>query len=208
MMNAAALPSPLSPMFFVAAAHTLAGLRNAHGRDRGPSVEAMLRATGDDTNAKEWHAAFIYHVGYWSHYTDLYAQSAWPLPATNDCNVLAQFAMRKGILAKDAPRYGDIALLWSPEERRFIHSAIVIRAGKPQADFNFVVHFGCTTLDGNVHDGGRLGGAGIHVTKRSLSPDTGDRFVRWVDLDRRSTLRFVATRLERCIGEMVRRRVA
>src|SRR5688500_7601686 len=58
-----------------------------------------------------WCAAFVHHVGKWSHYDPVGAKSSWPLPATGSCERLHTFATERDILRAE-PSDGDVFLIW------------------------------------------------------------------------------------------------
>src|SRR5919108_4036082 len=95
-------PIPLSPTFLIAAAGSLVGVREEGGNNRGPMIELFLRGVKQPPG-EPWCAAFVHHVGYWSHFDYGAEQSRWPLPATASCYMLGEYARTKGIL-RDAPQ--------------------------------------------------------------------------------------------------------
>jgi hypothetical protein len=181
---------PLSPRFLIAAATSFDGLREENGNNRGLMVERFLTGVGQAAG-QPWCAAFVYHVGFWSHFDFRSRTSSWPLPATASCWVLGDYANRRGVLT-DEPMEGDVFLVWKPELARFAHAGIVARVretGTSPAGFRW---FDCDTVEGNSNeDGDRDANAVVRRVRRfhpQLGGGRGDRFIRWVDLDRRLML--------------------
>ena len=120
---------PLSPHFLITAALALVDVE-ATGDNEGDGISASLArryrvpngladdAAADVTEsaasaaatrmAEGWSAAFVHHVGYWSHFDHRLGASVWPLPATQSCAELAAFAASNFVLAADAPQPGDV----------------------------------------------------------------------------------------------------
>ena len=187
---------PLSPMLLVGTANAFVGLGEDYGDSlagpHGALVERFLRdARGrrtDDARAP-WDAAFVHYVGYWSHYDDRCERSAWPLPATASVEELAQFAGISGTL-REGPLRGDVFLLWSPAEQRFVRTGIVIQVQlllNPSQNRGPV--YTCTTVEGNSDGCTNERGTITMRTVRNLRPDRGDRFIRWSALDGREERR-------------------
>lgn len=190
----------LSPLVLVAAANTMLGL----AKDNAPDAEVMLREVGQPVG-RVWDTAFVHHVGYWSHYDHAALRSAWPMPATNDCNVWARFAKRRGVLLQADPRRGDVFLLWSQRRKRFVHAGIVAEYDHATGILpNGTSYMECETIEGNVNAAGHWPRAGIHRQTRRLVAERGDRFIRWADLDEPAEESVIATPAEVCRGLMVR----
>ena len=112
---------------------------------------------------------FVNHCGYRSHLTLAAGRSSWPLPKLASCDALAAYAKAEGILEED-PVEGDVFLKYSPFHRKFVRAGIIV-----SVDFEYTwdgrsVHL-CTVVDAGFSRG------------CALSPITGDRVVRWVDLE-------------------------
>lgn len=193
----------LSPLVLVAAANTMLGL----ARDNTPDAEVMLREVGQPAG-RVWDTAFVYHVGYWSHYDHGALRSVWPLPMTNDCNVWARFAKARGVLLDRGPRRGDVFLIWSARRKRYAHTGIVAECAEATGILpNGLAFVECETIEGNVNAVGRWPNAGIHRQTRRLVPERGDRFIRWAELDEPAETTMMATPAEVCRGLMLRARV-
>src|SRR4051812_17068540 len=99
---------PLSPALLIANATTFIGLD--------------CKPRGD-----EMSATFVGHLGFWSHYDLRVGRSTWPLPRTRTVNELAAAALRADLLRESA-RFGDIFLLWSTVDKKFVRAGIVMSA--------------------------------------------------------------------------------
>lgn len=174
---------PLTPSFLVAAAAVLVGLREEGGDNHGPMVELFLRGVSQPPG-QPWCAAFVHHVGYWSHFESVGNQSSWPLPPTASCYELGAFARSRGIL-KRVPLAGDVFLLFSPAHARFAHTGVVVRVRATGGSTGAEPWFDCDTIEGNTNDDGGREGWGVLRKVRRFYPMGGDRFIRWADLDKR-----------------------
>ncbi|MEX2177776.1 MAG: hypothetical protein WD801_03640 [Gemmatimonadaceae bacterium] len=178
---------PLTPALVVATASAFIGLREEGGDNRGLMIELMLGGVQMPAG-QPWCAAFVHHVGRWSHYDYASRRSSWPLPATASCYVLGSFASRKGVLVSHA-MVGDVFLIFKPELRRFAHTGFIAHvhacgatpAGNPWYD--------CETIEGNTNEKGSRNGTSVLRQQRRFYPNAraGDQFIRWVDLDPRAT---------------------
>lgn len=181
---------PLSPRFLIAAATSFDGLREQGGNNRGLMVERFLASVGQSAG-QPWCAAFVYHVGFWSHFDYRSRTSSWPLPATASCWVLGDFAQKRDVL-EDEPAEGDVFLVWKPSIARFAHTGIVARVRARGMSPAGHAWFDCDTVEGNSNaDGNRDANAVVRRVRRfhrELGGGRGDRFIRWVDLDRRLML--------------------
>lgn len=191
---------PLTPALFVAGANALADL----GDRVPPELMALFRRRcGRDFGP--WHTAFVYHVGWAAHYIAETRHSFWPLPATADCGELARFAEARRILVRE-PRDGDVMLLWSRRECRFVRSGIVLAtvARGPDRD----PWFDCLTVEADTNESGALRGRGVHRLRRPIRPSAGHRFIRWVDLDGRNAAAEEAFRrrpMSLCLSRVMQR---
>jgi hypothetical protein len=177
---------PLTPAFLISAAGGHIGVREEGGNNRGHMVELFLRGVRMDAG-QPWCAAFVHHVGYWSHYDYVAGRSFWPLPATASCWELGEFARRRKILL-DTPSSGDLFLVFSPVHNRFAHTGVVVHVVAADPRPSGATWYECTTIEGNTsEDGGREGNQ-VALRRRRFYPEAGDRFIRWVELDGRGTL--------------------
>src|SRR5256885_2271808 len=99
----------LTPSYLVAAATAFTGL-GEEGDNNGQMVELFLREVRQPPG-QPWCAAFVHHVGYWSHYDHRTKYSSWPLPATASCWQLGEFARDRKLLETE-PQTGDVFLLY------------------------------------------------------------------------------------------------
>jgi hypothetical protein len=169
----------LNPSLLVAAANAFVGLGEDGGDNRGQMVEHFLSEVRQPPG-QPWCAAFVYHVGYWSHYDHRDAASSWPLPATASCWELGEFARVRAVLRKE-PTAGDVFLLYVSSLKRFAHTGIIVGVQSRQEAPGDVI-YSCTTVEGNTNaDGSREGTMTLRKTRR-FSLKNGDRFIRWPDL--------------------------
>lgn len=170
---------PLTPALLVAAANAFVGFTEQGGDNRGQVVERFLSQVKQPPG-QPWCAAFVFHVGYHSHYDQSAKFSTWPLPATASCQELYRIALANLVL-RDEPQVGDVFLLYSKELRRYAHTGIVtgvddsVRAGIRD------VHV-CTTIEGNTNDDGSRDGFATLRKVRTFREADGHKFIRWVEL--------------------------
>lgn len=169
-----------NPRLFVAAASAFVGLGEDGDDNRGQMVELFLREVRQPPG-QPWCAAFVHHVGYWSHYDHVAGRSSWPLPATASCYELGEFARVRAILRKE-PAVGDVFLSYSPAFRRFAHTGVVVAIEQSlRTAGDDTLHL-CTTVEGNTsYDGSREGRLTLRKTRR-FSVHRGDRFIHWPDI--------------------------
>ena len=173
---------PLTPSLLVAAATALVGTGEEGGENRAPMVERFPREVQLEPGYP-WCAAFVYHVGKWSHYDHYRKASSWPLPATASCKELAQFAMRNGVLS-EIPMEGSVFLLATHATHEFHHTGVVATVDDQYATRDGDRIFVCTTIEGNTNDDGSNEGRETLIKQRTFSMQRGDRFIAWMDLDR------------------------
>jgi hypothetical protein len=174
---------PLTPSFLIAAASSFVGLGEVGGDNSGQVVELFLREVKQSA-AQPWCAAFVHHVGHWSHYDFITKKSSWPLPATASCYELGAFAEGLKISVRE-PCPGDLFLKYSKTLNRFAHTGIVVSvdAKHPIGDKDWLVQ--CTTIEGNTNDDGSANGHATLQRTRTLNTFVGDRFIRWANLQER-----------------------
>lgn len=131
-----------------------------------------------------WDAAFVHHIGFWSHYDPREERSWWPLPITTDLRVLASFAIERCIL-RHAPVTGDVFLLASPSTDEFHRVGIIERVEHRLEMEDGTDAFEAFTIEGDTSPDLQLGGGRILRHWRRLSAVRGDRFLRWTRLDQR-----------------------
>jgi hypothetical protein len=174
---------PLSPMLLVAAANAFVGLGEEGGDNRGQMVEHFLRSVSLPPGLP-WCAAFVHHVGHSAHYDHLTKQSSWPLPATGSCEALARAARANGVL-RDEPHVGDIFLLYSRLQRRFIHTGIVVGVQDEERVHLRHVH-SCVTVEGNTNNDGSANGHTTLRKWRTFKEADGHKFIRWAEMQRKA----------------------
>lgn len=172
---------PLSSARLIACASGFIGLAE-EGDNRGQMIERFL-AEVRQPPGMPWCAAFVHHVGYWSHYDHVMGIGSWPLPATASCWELGEYARTRGILKKD-PREGDVFLAWNKDLKRFAHTGIVVAVERSIPFGEDVVHH-CITIEGNTNKAGEREGRYTLQRNRRLSTLNGDRVIRWMDLEAR-----------------------
>ena len=193
---------PLSPALFLAAAVSLIPsdqpTERLSNRDRGNELDPMARDHHHPDDGVTT-AAFLAHVGYWSHRRTL-GESSWPFPLNADCDALARLGSDLGVVNVGTPDPGAIYLRYSRRERRFTSASIVIFAFDVVIpDFGWT--YDCHVLEGSArltHRGVPFGRAHRGRFKTSVNwvrrkrvtccPGHGDRFLSWVDLDGRGAL--------------------
>jgi hypothetical protein len=174
-------------MLLIGAAHAFVGFGEDHpGRSRGRVVHRFLTEVGvadGAARAVPWATAFAHHLGYWSHFNEYTLRSSWPLPLSASCAELAAFAGAEGVLAEH-PVAGDLFLLWSPAEKAFVHTGIIVKVDPDTGyDRNQEPWYECITIEGDTNTlRARRGGRTLRQV-RVLSAAKGDRFVRWTALE-------------------------
>ena len=162
------------------------GLREEGGNNRGPLVELFLRGV-EQPPGEPWCAAFVHHVGYWSHFDYAAERSAWPLPATASCYMLGAYARERGVLHEE-PEEGDVFLLWNAKLARFAHTGVVVRVRGKGETPGGTQWFDCDTIEGNTDSGGSREGDGVMRRVRRFYPKAGDRFIRWSGLAQQASV--------------------
>lgn len=170
---------PLTPALLVAAANAFVGFNEQGGDNRGQVVERFL-AQVNQPPGQPWCAAFVYHVGYHSHYDSSTKISTWPLPATASCQELFHVARMHGVL-RDEPEVGDVFLLYSKREGRYAHTGIVTGVDDPDRAGIRDVHV-CITIEGNTNDDGSREGFATLRKVRTFREADGHKFIRWTEL--------------------------
>src|SRR5690242_19020368 len=152
----------------------LALVDNAAADNAEAAAIAGEHSTADDAGLR-----FVHHTGYWSHFDHRHGTSVWPLPTTSSLAELAAFADKLLVLADDAPEPGDIYQLWSPAKKTFVRTGIVLGCNRPLGYPSGRTGYECLTIDGNTTARGSVTGASTAIVRRTLSPDAGDRLIRW-----------------------------
>jgi len=175
---------------FLAAATAFVAADELPGIDTD-ALTSMIRRELHLPDDSAWDAAFVQHIGYCSHYDHETGASRWPLPAVATAHDLTTIA-RQHDLARTEPRAGDVFAVWSPVSRRFVRSGIIASVeaclvGPTRTTYE------CVTLEGDLNERADGRGPLVRRVRRSLSPHSGDCFIRWVDaLDDREQVRMAA----------------
>jgi hypothetical protein len=155
----------------IAAALALNNITEQGGENRGQMVELMLREV-DLPPGEPWCAAYVSHIGFWSHYDPTTHTSSWPLPMTGACAVLGAFAQAHTIL-ETVPARGDLFLMYFPSLHRFAHTGVILSVtDTPTASL-------CTTIEGNTNDDGSRDGWKTCIKTRLFKKTDSHRFIRW-----------------------------
>jgi hypothetical protein len=186
---------PLTPSFLVAAANVLVGFPGEGGNNCGRIAELFLRGVRQ-LPGQPWCAAFVHHVGFWSHYDCRSRTSSWPLPPVASCGELETFAKEHGVL-RDEPKAGDVFLLWNATLAGYAHTGIVTRVRAHGVAIGRGAWFDCDTIEGNTDSGEDCEGDAVmrRVRRFYPRPRLADQFIRWADLDRRCFARQVLARV-------------
>jgi hypothetical protein len=172
---------PLSPVMLTAAACTLCRLK-ANGATSSALLRELVLGPDHPANTR-WDAAFVSHVGYWSHFDNRSGCSGWPLPLVIAANDLGEFALSKNVLSDETPQFGELFLQWSPSRGRFVRTGIVIGVEPRTERMDVSDQYECHTIEANITPTGRLDGDRMGRVVRLLAPKLGDRTIRWTDLE-------------------------
>jgi len=168
----------LQPQLLIAAASAFAVL----GDHVNSFVIEMLRRQAGASGQGPWDVAVLHHWGYWSHFDDRSGRSAWPLPPAVDADDLAAFGATRAALREEAVP-GDIFLLYSAYERRFVRAGVVAVIEDRRRFERGSWFYDVLAIEGNTNALGDLGGPKALRVKRRLSACNGDRFLHWAALD-------------------------
>jgi len=159
---------PLSPALLIACASgRLTGRSSGAFLPRRDRLASFVPpAPGDEVASIN----FINSVGFWAHYDHVTGYSSWPLPHMDSVNALASYGRRAKVLF-DRPRIGDLVVVWTPELNRFTRAGIVAALVGANGGGKR-----CLTLGARWHCG--------RARAARFRPSTGDRFLRWVNLER------------------------
>jgi hypothetical protein len=170
---------PLSPTLFLVAASASVV---SDVRVRPLSRAQRLKDLDPETRAKQRRgdatAAFIAHAGYTAH-RQAPGKSAWPFPLDADCEALARIGVDLGIVTDALPDEGAIYLRYSQPGQRCMRASIVLWAVivPPMEQYGWT--YDCHVIEGVT----------VRRARRAwvtCAPELGDRFLTWVDLDRRN----------------------
>lgn len=146
-------------------------------------------------------AAFVAHIGYAAHQLSRGA-TFWPFPLTADCNDLHRLAEQHGVLREVQPDAGALYLRYSSVEQRYVRASIVIAADHIPGAVGKEPAYDCIVIEGAARlvtlshridpEYGRVPTRfeteveWVRKTRLWAVPTFRDRFVSWVDLDRRN----------------------
>jgi len=183
---------PLSPNLLVATATVLVGVSDDPDAIAAAAfVARLLQQVGRPEvvpfsvaahDAATWDAAFVFHCGYWSHFDHRIDRSAWPVLPARDASELAAFATERGVLC-DQPQAGDIFLQHSPSRQRFVRAGIVAQVVATRRGPDHERVHDVLTIEGATGTNGELCGQQVRRILRRVTRSSGDRFIRWVDLE-------------------------
>jgi hypothetical protein len=168
---------PLAPALLVSAANAFVGLGEQGGDNRGQMVELMLEEVHQPPGMP-WCAAFVHHVGKWSHYDAQLGRSSWPLPNTAACQELFLYADRLQMIATE-PAFGDVFLKYSEDAKRYMHTGIVVAVLEEIPTPTEGKQFSCMTIEGNTNNDGSPNG--YTTLRRARRFTARDRFIRWTN---------------------------
>lgn len=178
------MPTLLSPMLLVSSAMSLVDPPDTL-RTPAAFVDRYLElaASADrDINGVDWSLPFVQYAGHTSHYDPRAERSSWPLPLDASCDALKEFAAMRGVLVDEAPRFGDVYLLWSRSKSSYLRAGIIVSA-VPRFMPKGELAYDCRVIDANTDRLGWLHGPCTLVTDRRICLERHDRLVRWVDLE-------------------------
>jgi hypothetical protein len=179
----------LSPSLLIATASGMVGTDRVVDRPGALDHEAIFRDRHHPADPVRT-AAFVGHVGYWSHRRGR-GSSSWPFGIDADCSALEREAEADGVLHRGAPEIGSIFLQRSNVENRFVRAGIVIWAADIVASAGGDWAYDCLVVEGHGHlsrdNSGEISSR-VSFARRArivLCPSVGDRVISWYDLDGR-----------------------
>ena len=176
---------PAVPLLVIATANAFVGMELGRAGSGESVLASMLREVRlfPDPLVRHlppWDAAFVHHVGFWSHYDESLRESTWPLPAAATADQLAVFARERSMLVK-SPRAGDVFLLWNSARGTFSRTGIVVTVEQPGKTMLGRDYEECVVIEGDTDAHRTLHGGQVLRHSRRLCPSRGDRFIRWTD---------------------------
>lgn len=193
----------LSPHLLVAAAQSHIGLGEDPGPRRGQVVELFLHSVHQPPE-EPWSAAFVWHCGYWSHFDAAVGTSSWPIPPYGTCQDMAAYAKERNALLEEDPTFGDIYMMHSPSKKCFLRCGIVVEVvGRGGKYSNGKPYVEAIVIEGNSGIGGSANGPAVVLTKRQLSIASGDRTLRWTNLDPRVVFGNPMKAFDRMAGRLI-----
>ena len=185
---------PFRPSMLILSATTLVGSTQSSDNFL-PTVESLDRAPAD-ADEEAWGLYFLQHVGSCSQLNVRTGISSWPLPAVRSAEELAAFARKHRVLREGIPRAGDVFLVWSPAQKRFLRTGIVVTVDlMPVTWPDGRLGYDCTTIECvAIRDGSRMVRT-VTRRERRISQENGDRLIRWSELCEREA-RIETTRVD------------
>ena len=169
----------LSSTRFIETATACVGLRQT--RNNYLSTLELLRQLPIGATEEEWGVHFVQHVGAESQLAALGKTSHWPLPLVRTAAELADLGGEAGAM-REEPECGDIFLLWSPAQRRYVRAGIVVAVEAQRRLFDGRDCYDCTTIECVSNRPGSSLERKVVRRQRRLTPDAGDCVIRWTDL--------------------------
>ena len=174
-----------SPQGLALAAQALLGLGDeTPGPGNDPVAEsyrAFLREVrGRGGPIEHWDVAFLYRVGFATHFDHARERTFWPLPPVTTAQELWAFARLRGILVEE-PEQGDIFLLYSEARKMYVRAGVVLDLDGEGSWLRGGPYRECVTIEGNTNEALGAGGQ-ILRHSRKFSAKRGDWFVRWTML--------------------------
>ena len=133
-----------------------------------------------------WDLSFVQHCGYWAHRDPKTGESSWPIPAGLTRTGLGKFGEKARILY-DTPEVGDIFLQYGPARGTFVRVGIVMGIVGSGYLLTKEPFFLLYTVESDTGPQGQLHGGLTLRVRRRFQPNTGDRFLSWMELDRSAT---------------------
>lgn len=171
----------LRQSLLIASASTFVGIR--HSSDSYlPTVGALGRVPAD-ADEEAWGLHFLQHVGRRSQMSHRPGGLSWPLPDVGSAQELAAFARSHRVLREGIPRRGDVVLVWSPVKKMFLRSGIVSSVDPTPITWpDGRLGYDCTTIECVAVREGTEMVRTVAQRERRISPENGDRLIRWTEL--------------------------
>lgn len=135
------------------------------------------------SDEERWGLEFLHMVGTRSFPDSETATPGWPLPLADSVDDLARLAEARRVLF-DVPRPCDVFVLWSPVKKRYVRSGIAIAVDSRVVRWpNGRRGYECRTIECVAVLRDHHVVPMVTLRQRRLSPDAGDRVVRWTNLE-------------------------
>jgi hypothetical protein len=86
-------------------------------------------------------------------------------------------------MSAEATTPGELLVLWSPSSMAFVQTGIILAVEPSEPRSNGMRYYECHTIEGNVTPTARLDGDRMGRVARFVSPEFGDRTIRWTELE-------------------------